>query len=301
MTNRRAPSTVRELLRSPFSGKSDHLGRTRFTLIELLVVISIIAVLASMLLPALTAAREKARRTLCLANLKQWYLGSAMYADDSDDALPEHMISMRIFNQPVSGSRWTLLRDYLQVPHEVSNTGVGIPTDPNSVIYCPSMTRVESPADQHWNHFIGYTTPGFSIWPANTYGPARLSVMAEGGQGRNARKAPIMLAGDGVAFTIVGGAYAWTDLNNHGTAGGNVLEAGGSARWEAKKMWWVSFNNFFTTPYAHPRGYYAQQGYLDTVIRPGQLEVFYPDEDMQRGRNHQPADYAPNRAIFGYR
>jgi len=62
--------------------------KQKFTLIELLVVIAIIAILAAMLLPALSAARERAKSANCTNNLKQTGLGFASYAGDSDDNLP---------------------------------------------------------------------------------------------------------------------------------------------------------------------------------------------------------------------
>ncbi len=63
-------------------------NRRGFTLIELLVVIAIIAILASILFPVFAQAREKARQTACLSNLKQLSHAMLMYADDSDDMFP---------------------------------------------------------------------------------------------------------------------------------------------------------------------------------------------------------------------
>lgn len=111
-----------------------------FTLIELLVVISIITILVSMLLPALNKARDKAKQSLCLSQLKQCATAALCYANDADDniAIWSATTTGWYSNGIVSFSNLFLARyGYL-------NTNYKLPTSKRKIMFCPKDDILES-------------------------------------------------------------------------------------------------------------------------------------------------------------
>ncbi|MDH7571512.1 MAG: prepilin-type N-terminal cleavage/methylation domain-containing protein, partial [Armatimonadota bacterium] len=78
--------------------RSTPVKKRGFTLIELLVVIAIIAILAAILFPVFARARENARKSTCLNNMKQVGAGLLMYAQDYDEVLPPRNDQVFHFN-----------------------------------------------------------------------------------------------------------------------------------------------------------------------------------------------------------
>ena len=135
-----------------------------FTLIELLVVIAIIAILAALLLPSLSGAKERARRVSCKSSMRQLVLGLMMYADDNEQALPS------------GASNRSALDDHLPVLCTATSNAIAEYSGDHRMACCPSFAdyfvRRHFSAEfeeQEYGYVVGYNYHGGhknTPWPA---------------------------------------------------------------------------------------------------------------------------------------
>jgi prepilin-type N-terminal cleavage/methylation domain-containing protein/prepilin-type processing-associated H-X9-DG protein len=141
--------------------------RRGFTLIELLVVIAIIAILAAILFPVFAKAREKARQTSCLSNLKQVALAQMMYIEDYDEMLPYAQNWDPAFGSMPSSAYW-----FMVIQPYMKNT---------QALKCPSANSVAGTITDYGRcqHHLPYRQPGGSISLAVFKYPAEVNMFCD--------------------------------------------------------------------------------------------------------------------------
>ena len=166
--------------------------RQGFTLIELLVVIAIIAILAAILFPVFAQAREKARQTACLSNLRQTGMATRMYVQDYDEMFPQTKQSNSnpavddadgSLEDPDYGSIFVMIMPYVkgggaQSEGDLKKQGMyACPSDPTP--FDPNCQAIYNPVGPA---VISYLVNGYFVWGLGDAGinqPSSTIIFAE--------------------------------------------------------------------------------------------------------------------------
>ena len=226
--------------------------RKGFTLIELLVVIAIIAILAAILFPVFARAREKARQTACLSNVKQITLACMMYAQDNDEQLPSGRPQYwACANDSVAAwfhCAWPYIKneDMLICPSNAGNRG-----NPQCAKYYPWARAMDINCNYGLNCRFG-TSGGYLM--ANIPRPAEVFYVCDG---LNAGGNWVRLIG--YARGACTATQYLRDLHNGGI---NIGMADGHAKWVSTQRayaytsdWYVQYLPWQPNQQAYPPGY----------------------------------------------
>lgn len=217
------------------SGKDAFAMRLRkraFTLTELLVVIGVIAVLIAILLPSMSVARERARRTVCSSNLRQQGCSFWMYAQDHKGRYPTPVVpgDWPFGNMAVAFPAATILPC-----GQAQLAADGYLTDAH-VLYCPSAGETEITYDPYWfPSNWAYTYIGYPCWAGYRSGQDFANVLPGLVADSPTDFSERLLAGD-LTTRARQGARLIPGPTNHvrkdnSPAGGNMLYNDGSVHW----------------------------------------------------------------------